>query len=86
MERPSFAVGDDDRLTLGIERKGGIRLVLHRGARPKDAAGFAFNDSAELAKWPSADRGIATFKDIAAIDAQREALIDLCRRWIAASS
>ena len=83
---PSFAVGDDDRITLGIERKGGVRIVLHRGAKPKDAAGFHFDDKAKLAKWPAPDRGVILFKDGAAIDAGRDALTDLCRRWIDATA
>ena len=79
---PSFAFGDDDRITLGIERKGGVRLVLHRGARPKDTADFSFEDPACLAKWPAPDRGVILFANLAAIDAASDALSDLCRRWI----
>jgi len=79
---PSFAIGDDDRITLGLERKGGARLVLHRGAKPKDAAGFTFEDPAKLAKWPAPDRGVILFKDRAAIESRQEALADLCRRWV----
>jgi len=82
---PSFADGEQDRITLGLERKGGWRLVLHRGAAVKDTAGFVFDDPAKVAKWPSADRGVATFRDVAAIDAASAALEDLIRRWIAAN-
>lgn len=82
---PNFADGDQDRVTLGIERKGGVRVVLHRGAAVKDAAGFAFDDAAKVARWPSPDRGVATFADIAAIDVKAAALEDLVRRWIEAN-
>jgi hypothetical protein len=82
---PSFADGDQDRVTLGIERKGGWRMVLHRGAAVKDAAGFAFDDAAKVARWPSPDRGVATFADIAAIDMKAAAIEDLVRRWIEAN-
>lgn len=78
---PSFAVADEDRITLGIERSGGVRLVLHRGAKKKDSP-FAFDDPDGLAKWPSPDRGVIVFKNIAAVDAERGPLSDLCRRWI----
>lgn len=64
---PSFADGDQDRITLGLERKGGVRIVLHRGAAVRDAAGFSFDDPHMLTKWPSADRGVATFADIEAL-------------------
>lgn len=81
---PSFALGDDDRLTLGIERKGGVRLVLHRGAKPKNLAGFRFDDVDGLAKWPSPDRGVIVWQSLAAIDEAEHALARLCRRWLEA--
>jgi len=82
---PSFADGDQDRVTLGLGRKGGVRLVLHRGAAVKAASGFVFGDPEKVAKWPSADRGVATFADLAAVEAKALALEDLVRRWIAAN-
>ena len=82
---PSFADGDQDRVTLGIERKGGWRVVLHRGAATQDATGFVFDDPAKVAKWPSKDRGVATFADLFAVKAKAAALEDLIRRWIAAN-
>jgi hypothetical protein len=80
---PSFADGDQDRVTLGIERKGGWRMVLHRGAATQDAADFVFDDPTGLAKWPSADRGVVTVKSAEEIAARETGLIDLVRRWIA---
>jgi len=82
---PSFADGDQDRVTLGLERKGGVRMVLHRGAAVKDTAGFGFDDPQRLARWPSPDRGVMTFHDLAAIEAKAVALQTLIRRWIAAN-
>ncbi len=82
---PSFSDGDQDRVTLGLERKGGVRVVLHRGAAVKDTAGFAFEDSSEVARWPSADRGVATFADLKALEARAADLEDLIRRWVAAN-
>lgn len=83
---PSFAIGDEDRITLGIERKGGVRVVLHRGAKAKDSHDFVFADPDGLAKWPASDRAVLTFTDAAQIEAKREALRDLFARWIAATS
>ena len=86
---PSFALGsgdDDDRITLGLERKGGVRVVLHRGAKVKDSSGFVFEDSAGLAKWPARDRGVMVFADVPAVEAKRAALENLCERWIAATT
>jgi hypothetical protein len=83
---PSFALAaagdDDDRITLGLERKGGVRVVFHRGAKVKDVSGFAFDDSAKLAKWPAVDRGVMVFADVAAVAAKLDAFSDLCVRWV----
>lgn len=81
---PSYADAGEDRITLGVERKGGVRLVLHRGAAVK-ADRFAFEDPARLAKWPSPDRGVVTFADAAAVDAASAALTDLVACWIVAT-
>ena len=82
---PSFADGDQERVTLGVERRGGVRLVLHRGARSPQGA-FRFDDPARLARWPAADRGVIVFRDPQDIDAKRAPLEDLVRRWIAATA
>lgn len=79
---PSFAKGGVDRITLGLERRGGVRLVLHRGAAVQDAMGFTFADPDGLAKWPAPDRGIATFADEAAVQRQRHAVHHLCKSWL----
>jgi hypothetical protein len=79
---PSFAIDGDDRITLGLERKGGARVVFHRGAKPKDNAGFTFDDHAGLAKWLAPDRAVVIFTDRAVVENKRDALRDLCARWI----
>ncbi|NBB17131.1 DUF1801 domain-containing protein [Caulobacter sp. SLTY] len=79
---PSFAIGDEDRITLGLERKGGVRVVLHRGAKAKDSAGFDFPDPDKLARWPASDRGVLTFATLAEIEMKRPALGELFARWL----
>lgn len=81
---PSFADGAHDRVTLGIERKGGVRIVLHRGAA-KSHVTIPFDDTDRVAKWPSSDRGVATFASLAALEAKSAALEALVRRWVMAS-
>jgi len=83
---PSFAIGGDDRITLGLERKGGVRVVLHRGAKPKSVEGFLFEDRKGLARWPAPDRGVLIFQDGPGVEAQADAFRDLCARWIEATS
>ncbi len=82
---PSFRDGADHKVTLGIERKGGVRVVLHRGVAKKDATGFSFDDTARLAAWPAPDRGVVTLPDLGAIETRRAELRDLIARWVAAT-
>jgi hypothetical protein len=81
---PSFAIGGEDRVTLGVERKGGWRVVLHRGAAVRDD-GFSFDDPDGLATWPTPDRGVVVVRDLAVLSAMEPALTDLIRRWVAAT-
>lgn len=82
---PSFAIGDEDRITLGLERKGGVRAVFHRGARPQPLEGFNFKDRTGVAKWPTPDRGIVIFRNRADVEEQAEAFSALCAQWLAAT-
>ena len=83
---PSYAHRGEDRITLNLARSGGVRVILHRGATVKDASVFRFDDPDRLARWPTADRGVVQVSDAAEIDARRDALGDLIRRWIAATA
>ena len=82
---PSFALGGEDRITLGVERKGGVRAVLHRGAA-RSAAPAGFADTAGLARWPSPDRAVLQFADLAAVTSRRAEVIALFRRWLEAGA
>ena len=82
---PSFAIAGNDRITLGLERNGGVRVVMHRGAKPQVLGGFSFDDKDRLARWPTPDRGIVVFQDKAEVEERAEAFRDLCSRWIAAT-
>lgn len=82
---PSFCIDGDDRITVGFAPKGGVRVILHRGVKVKDATGFVFPDDSGLIQWAAADRGVVTFADEAAIAASAEAFADICRRWLAAT-
>lgn len=82
---PSFCLNGDDRVTLGIERDGSVRMVLHRGAKPKDATGFHFDDGAGLATWPAPDRGVVRFRDAGEVERRRADTSSLLSRWFVAS-
>lgn len=81
---PNFTLEGEDRITLGIERRGGVRAVLHRGAAIKKDD-FAFDDPDALAKWPSADRGMLKFANVEEIEQRRGKLLNLFSRWFDAT-
>lgn len=83
---PSFCMKGDDRITLGLERKGGVRVVLHRGAKAKDSADFRFEDGSGLVRWAASDRGVLAFGTAAEAAGHREALADLFARWLEATA
>jgi hypothetical protein len=83
---PSFAHDGRDRVTLGLERKGGYRIVLHRGAKVAEADGFSFVDDTGLATWPAPDRGVVTLKDRARIESASADIVRLVGRWIDATA
>lgn len=81
---PSFRLGTDHCVTLGLERKGGVRVVLHRGVLKKDAGNFNFDDPDRLAVWPSKDRGILIVRSLSELQTIRHKITDLVCRWLAA--
>ena len=79
---PSFAKGDTDRITLGIDKNGSIRVVLHWGATAKTPPGFAFEAPVDLVQWAAPDRGILRFSSAAAVDNRAQEIGELFRRWL----
>ena len=82
---PSFCIDGDDRITIGLAPRGGVRAILHRGVKVKDATGFAFADDSGLIQWAAPDRGVVNFADEAAVAARADAFADICRRWLEAT-
>ena len=82
---PSFCIDGDDRITVGLAPKGGVRAILHRGVKVKDASGFVFPDDSGLIQWAAPDRGVVTFADETAVADKAEAFADICRRWLEAT-
>ncbi|QZY51526.1 DUF1801 domain-containing protein [Leucobacter tenebrionis] len=73
--------------TTGIERKGGIRLVLHTGAAKRETPlpmREHVEDPTGLLTWKGSDRAVALFSSIEDVCAAREALTAILRQWIAA--
>ncbi|NBW06911.1 MAG: DUF1801 domain-containing protein [Caulobacteraceae bacterium] len=82
---PSFAHKGRDRVTLGVEPRGGYRIVLHRGAKAQDGEGFHFDDPDKIATWPAPDRGVVRLRDATEIKDRAASLRAFITRWIAAT-
>lgn len=82
---PNYALTGRDRVTLGLNPKGGYRVVLHRGAEKRVTDGFIFEDPDGIGVWPTPDRGVVTLPTGAEIASQSGRLESLIRRWIAAT-
>lgn len=80
---PSFIHGGDDRVTLGLRPNNVLQIVFHRGAKPKDPAGFTFEDDSGLLKMLAPDRGVVTLAE-GEVAAKEEPLGRLMRRWMEA--
>lgn len=83
---PSFCINGDDRITLGTDTKGRIRIILHRGAKPKDNKDFHFDAPADLVSWPAVDRGLITVESLAMLHAREQDVDDVLRRWMEINS
>lgn len=73
-------------MTRGVDPKGGVRLVLHRGVKPNDPEGFDCEDTANLARWVASDRGVVAVSSLPEIAAARTELALLCRNWLVRTS
>lgn len=78
---PNYALDDVDRVTVGTDPRGKVRIVMHRGVKIVDAEGFSFDDDTGLVRWAAADRGVITL-DPAEIDAHRDEIVALIERWL----
>jgi hypothetical protein len=81
---PSFVYAGDDRVTLGLRPNGVLQIVFHRGAKARDAAGFAFADDSGLIKMVAPDRGVVTLAE-GEVAARADALGRLIAYWVEAA-
>lgn len=82
---PSFCDGGDDRATLRLPPKGGLQLILHRGAKVKDAKGFRFDDPTGRVTWAAPDRGVLSFDSLDELRARRDEVVALVNAWVLAT-
>jgi hypothetical protein len=80
---PNFSIDGADRVTLRLNPKGGVQVILHRGAK-KDASAFEVDDPTGELEWRGHDRAILTVTDDDAAQRLAPQLTELVARWIAA--
>jgi hypothetical protein len=76
---PSYTVDGEDRLTVNVDRKGLVRLILHRGTtelETKGAASTFTGDPGGLLTWHSDIRASLL------ADANPDAAADVVRAWV----
>ena len=66
-------------------RKDALMLILHLGAKTRDAgvAATRIDDPSGLLKWLGRDRAAVTFSGLKSVEDHRAALAQLVRQWIA---
>jgi hypothetical protein len=83
---PNYSVGAEDRITMRILPPKQIQLVFHRGAKVKEQPGERLvQDASGLLMWKGNDRAIASFKNMEAVEASRQALSVIVRDWLVAT-
>lgn len=79
---PSFAIADHFA-TTGITPGGGIRLVLHTGARRKgDPQRLEIDDPGDLLDWRGADRAFVVFDGVSDVQQHEASLRTIVTEWI----
>lgn len=81
---PSYALAGQDLITLNIGKRGEVRVVLHRGAKPAQAPVIPFHDRHGLGDWPSPDRGVVAVAEGMDLSSASP-LAELLRDWVAAN-
>lgn len=80
---PSFAI-DEHFATTGLLKAGGVRLVLHTGAKrrgPKRV--LVIDDPEKLLDWKDTDRALIALADVDDVRRNEEALRVILGEWIA---
>jgi hypothetical protein len=80
---PSFFISDHFA-TTGVVPKGGIRLVLHTGAKKRAVPLAITIEGADgLLDWKGTDRAVVSFASREQFDAVRQRLAEVLPQWVA---
>jgi hypothetical protein len=79
---PSFRT-TEHFATFHLRAKGGVQVVLHLGAKPRETPSrLPIDDPQRLLTWRSNDRALAQFAGLREVEARREAFAAIIRQWI----
>lgn len=59
-----------------------LMVILHLGAKAREASGLQIDDPNGLLKWLGKDRASVSFRDMAALRANKDAFAAVVRQWI----
>jgi hypothetical protein len=82
---PNYSIGGIDRVTLGVDPRGRMRVVLHRGVKVIESDGLTFEDDSGIITWAAADRGVITIVSPEQYTAQADAVIGIVALWLRTS-
>lgn len=83
---PNYCFEEKDRITMRIHPPKQLQLIFHRGAQKvKQPAERLIEDASGLLEWKENDRAVATFKNIEAINTEKENLQKIVNKWIEAA-
>ncbi len=85
---PSYVLDGEDRITFNLMNKQDlVKVVLHMGARRKEAKGATpvMNDESGLIEWNSDIRGTITFAKDEDVHAKSAVLKKIVKNWLAIS-
>lgn len=68
--------------TFQLRAKDGVQIILHLGAKKREAAGLEIADPAALLAWLAKDRASVKFRDMQHIEAVKIAFAALLRQWL----
>ena len=81
---PTFCYNGKDRMTIMLNKKDRVGLILHTGAKPKEdkKAPHLYTDDTELLEWNSNIRATISFFDLSDFLSKRNLFKKAVKRWI----
>jgi len=68
--------------TTHLRAKDGVGIILHLGAKVRNAGIVTIDDPDRLLNWLAKDRAMVSFADVAQVWEQKAALEHIVRQWL----